>query len=212
MIRVKICGLTSEPDARAAADAGADAVGFVFAPSPRRIEPERAAIVGRALPPFLSRVGVFVDEPLEAVASIARTARLHVIQLHGGEERDFVRAVRERTGLPVIKAVAVRDEASVVALDEMEADGLLLDAYDPALAGGTGVTFDWRLARLAMERLRAGGKGTPVILAGGLNPDNVQDAVQFVKPYGVDVSSGVELSPGKKCPDKIARFVRKARA
>lgn len=212
MIRVKICGLTSVEDARAAAALGADAVGFVFAPSPRQIAPETAHAIGQRLPPFLARVGVFVNETVERIEFTARAAALTVLQLHGDEEGAFVRAVRRRTGLPVVKAVAVRDESTLSKLDGLEADGVLLDAYDPNLAGGTGVTFDWKLARAAQVRLQAKGGRMPVILAGGLHPDNVQDAIKQVGPYAVDVSSGVEREPGKKCHDKIARFIQKARA
>lgn len=208
--KVKICGLTSAADALAAARAGADAIGFVFAASSRRVTGTEAARIGAVLPPFIAKVGVFVDATLDVIAQTATEAGLHVVQLHGNEDNSFIAAVRQ-LGYTVVKAVAVRDEAVIATLPTIEADALLLDKYDPVQAGGTGLTFDWRLAVEATQRLRAVGSGVPIILAGGLNPSNVQRALDEVNPYAVDVSSGVELTPGHKCHDKMHEFTLKVR-
>lgn len=210
MIRVKICGLTNPDDAAAAARAGADAVGFVFAASPRRISPARAAVVSRALPPFVVRAGVFVNERYDDIARTAEAARLHVLQLHGEEDQRLIASLR-RLGYDVVKAMPMRDEQDVAKLVQVDADGLLLDAYSPQRAGGTGRTFDWRLARRAMTALSEQGRSVPVVLAGGLTPDNVVEAIETVRPDAVDVSSGVERTPGCKCPIKMSDFVRKVR-
>lgn len=207
---MKICGITSPQDGRAAVRAGADAVGFVFAASSRRVDEETAALIGDALPPFVTKVGVFVDARLDVIAQTAKAARLHVVQLHGGEDNEFIAAVR-RLGYTVVKAIAVRDESVVTDLLHIDADALLLDTYDPAQAGGTGETFDWRLAVAAKGRLEAAGNDTPIMLAGGLKPSNVQPALKAVQPYAVDVSSGVELAPGRKCSIKMHDFVSKVR-
>lgn len=209
-MHVKICGLTSAEDARGAVAAGANAIGFVFAESSRRVTVEQAREMSRGLSPFVVKVGVFVNAPLEVIRHTARTVPLQVIQLHGQEDNSFIERVRE-LGYPVVKAVAVRDESVVDELVSIRADGLLLDTYDPNLAGGTGATFDWRLAVMAKARLREAGRDVPVTLAGGLNPANVGRAVMFVGPDAVDVSSGVELAPGKKSREKMIQFVEKAR-
>lgn len=210
MTRVKFCGLTTPDDAAAAARAGADAVGFVFADSPRRVSSEDAFHISRSLSPFVVRVGVFVDESYDQVARTVEAARLHVVQLHGDEDNGFVARLR-RLGCDVVKAVRMRDEADVDAVVQTDADALLLDTFSAERAGGTGRTFDWRLAESALAALAEHGRVTPVVLAGGLTPENVGDAVQTVRPYGVDVSSGVEREPGRKCPVKMRLFVRKVR-
>lgn len=209
-IRVKICGLTTPSDAVEAARAGADAVGFVFAASPRQVRAEEARAVSRALPPFVVRTGVFVDAPYEVIARTAETARLQVIQLHGNEDDRLVAKLR-RLGYDVVRAVRMRDEGDVEIATQLDADALLLDAYSPERAGGTGRSFDWELARQAIATLSARGQAIPIVLAGGLTPHNVVHAVRTVVPYGVDVSSGVERVPGRKCPVKMSQFVRKVR-
>ncbi|SHE74697.1 phosphoribosylanthranilate isomerase [Desulfofundulus australicus DSM 11792] len=205
MVRIKICGITDISGALAAAEAGADALGFVFAPSPRCITPVEARLICRELPPFITRVGVFVDAPLEEVRAVADYCGLDVIQLHGNEPVDYCRAVGRR----VIKAFRVGGELKIdpQAVSGYPADAILLDTFVAGRKGGTGQPFDWHLAAgLKLPR--------PLILAGGLTPENVGRAVELVRPYGVDVSSGVEMEgrPGKKDPEKIRRFIAAARA
>lgn len=209
-VRVKICGLTTPQDAASAAGAGADAVGFVFADSPRRVDVEQVAAMTRVLSPFVVRTGVFVNSKYDAIAFTAETVRLQVIQLHGDEDHRLIASLR-RLGYSVMKAVRVRDRCDVDAAIQFDVDALLLDGYSPERAGGTGLTFDWQLARDAMAALHEQGRDVPVVLAGGLTADNVVKAVETVKPYGVDVSSGVELAPGRKCPVKMNEFVGKVR-
>ncbi|MEW5722392.1 MAG: phosphoribosylanthranilate isomerase [Thermodesulfobacteriota bacterium] len=200
MVKVKICGLTLLEDALFAAAAGADALGFVFAPGPRRISPEKAReIIGR-LPPLVLTVGVFVDESPARVLEIKDYCGLDAVQLHGEESE----AETLTLGRRVIKAWRVR-AGTPVKVEVFPAAILLLDSYDREKPGGAGRVFDWDLAREAARR-------RPVILAGGLNPENVARAVETVRPYGVDVSSGVESRPGKKDHIKIARFIERARA
>jgi phosphoribosylanthranilate isomerase len=193
MIRVKICGVTTVEDARLAAELGASAIGLVFWPgSPRFIELKQAKAIVAALPPFVSAVGVFVDQQHEA-ERIAREVGLTAVQFHGDEPPGAYRAFPLR----VIKAVSVRDasareEAAMVP----PAATVLLDAHDRVKRGGTGRVVDWSIAAMiARER--------PVILSGGLNPDNVADAVRTVAPYAIDVSSGVELAFGRKDPARL---------
>ncbi len=202
MIKVKICGITNIDDALLAVDAGADALGFVFhRKSPRCIEPEQAAeIIGR-LPPFVLSVGLFVNAELDFVNATAQRCRLEIVQLHGDETPDFCRGVNRR----VVKAFRVKDQHSLDPMKDYRVSGYLLDAYAPQAYGGTGLTFNWEIARDAA-------KYGPIILAGGLTPDNVRMAVETVRPYAVDVSSGVEASPGRKDPLKVREFVTKAKA
>jgi phosphoribosylanthranilate isomerase len=200
MVRVKICGITNVDDALLAAEAGADAIGLVFYDkSPRAVTPERAAKIVRALPPFVQAVGLFVDAAIDVVNATADICRLDIVQLHGDETPEFCTQVVRR----VIKAFRVRDGESLVPMKGYRVSGFLLDAWSPAARGGTGVTFNWELARDA-------GRFGPIILAGGLTPDNVARAVQTVAPYGVDVSSGVEAAPGQKDPEKVRAFISRA--
>jgi len=208
--RIKICGLTTPEDARAAAAAGADMVGFVFAPSPRRVDAATAAQVGAAVPLFVLRVGVFVDADYDTLVRTAEEARLDVLQLHGSEDNALVARLR-RAGYRVIKAVRVRDAASLAGIADWDADGLLLDAAVGSRAGGTGQTFDWRLACQARALLQQQARTLPLILAGGLRPDNVEEALRQVGPDGVDVSSGVEAAPGRKSAQRMREFVMKVR-
>ncbi len=201
MTRVKICGITNLDDALAAIDAGADALGFVFyEKSPRNVNPMQASAIIAKLPPFVQTVGLFVNEEAERVNWTADFCGLDLIQLHGDEEPDYCPEIRRR----VIKAFRVKDAASLISLRRYSVAGCLLDAWSPAAPGGTGETFNWDLAR---EAAACG----PLILAGGLTPDNVRRAVEQVRPYAVDVSSGVEAAPGKKDPEKVKEFIRRAK-
>src|SRR3954447_6610859 len=182
---VKICGITRREDAMAAVDAGARAIGFVFWPdSPRFIDPHRARTIAAALPPFVTTVGVFVNQAIEHVNRVAGLVRLGAVQLHGDETPDVAGAVAR----PVIKAITPEHGDVGVWPDRVR---LLLDVYDPAARGGTGRTVDWdRAANIASSRR--------ILLAGGLTPDNVAGAIARVRPFGIDVSSGVERAPGIK--------------
>jgi phosphoribosylanthranilate isomerase len=195
-MRIKICGITNFEDAKAAVGFGADALGFVFAESPRRISPEDARLIANRLPPFVAKVGVFVNAPLTHLRRIRDYCGLDAVQLHGEEDSNYIRSV----GPGVIKALRLSGKP----LEALPEATLLLDAYDPKLRGGTGKQCDWQLAReIARDRL--------VVLAGGLGPANVAQAIQQVKPYAVDVSSGVEKEPGRKDHGKIATFIDNAR-
>ena len=197
MTRVKICGLTAAEDAAAAVEAGADALGFVFVPgTPRCISPERAAAIIAALPPLVSAVGVFVDQPLDEVAAITTACRLQAVQLHGNEPPAYCR----RLSVPVIKAIRVRGPESLAALEGYPAQAFLLDAFVEGQPGGTGATFPWALAREATRHGR-------IILSGGLRPETVAEAVRTIRPFGVDVSSGVERRPGLKDHEKVREFI-----
>ncbi|MGI9953517.1 phosphoribosylanthranilate isomerase [Moorellaceae bacterium AZ2] len=196
MVRVKICGIKTWAEARAALDAGAHALGFVFAPSPRRIHPETAREIITKLPPLITTVGVFVNEPRYSLLEIASFCRLDVLQLHGEEPPEYCRGISNR----LIKAIRVKDIKSLELIPKYRVDAFLLDAFVPGQAGGTGHTFNWEIARRAKEL------GPPIILAGGLTPENVAEAIRQVQPYAVDVSSGVETN-GQKDPVKIARFM-----
>jgi phosphoribosylanthranilate isomerase len=202
MVKVKICGITSLEDALTSIEAGADAVGFVFYPlSPRHIFPEQAADIIRCLPSFVQTVGLFVNEEQSVVNSTADQCGLDIVQLHGKETPEYCEYVRRR----VIKAFRVKDITTLDSLVQYHVSGYLLDAWSPLALGGTGKTFNWEIASEASNR------GHRVILAGGLTPDNVAEAVRLVTPYAVDVSSGVECSPGRKDADKIRTFIIQAR-
>jgi phosphoribosylanthranilate isomerase len=200
-VRIKICGITNKEDALAAAHLGADALGFVFAPSPRKISAESAREIIKVLPPFVKTVGVFVDEDPERVSSVAARCGLDILQLHGSESVDYCSSFDRR----VIKAVRLqsRDELKNLSKYANVVDALLLDTYVPNKLGGTGIPFDWKLA------VEAGRYGR-IILAGGLNPENVAAAISMVKPYAVDASSGLEKSPGVKDHEKMTQFMREA--
>lgn len=200
-VRIKICGITNKEDALAAAHLGADALGFVFAPSPRKISAESAREIIKVLPPFVQTVGVFVDEDPERVSSMAARCGLDILQLHGSESVDYCSSFDRR----VIKAVRLqsRDELKNPSKYVNVVDALLLDTYVPNKLGGTGITFDWKLA---VEARRYG----RIVLAGGLNPENVAAAISMVKPYAVDASSGLEKRPGVKDHKKMAQFMSEA--
>jgi phosphoribosylanthranilate isomerase len=197
---VKVCGITNLEDALAAVECGADMLGFVFAPSPRRISPGDAARITAILPPHVGRVGVFVNETAQRIGETVRLCGLDFAQLHGDESPGFARGL----SVPFIRAFRARDESVLEGIAAFGADTFLLDAYDPHRAGGTGKLVNLDIAAKAA-------KLGNMILAGGLNPDNVARAVEVVRPYGVDVSSGVESSPGRKDHDRIMRFISEAK-
>jgi phosphoribosylanthranilate isomerase len=190
---VKICGITRAEDATIAVSLGATAIGYIFWPgSPRRITPAGAAAISAALPEDVWKVGVFVDAPADDIRRAIEEARLTAVQLHGSETPAFAAALTTR----VIKALALEQVDQPEALADWHGIPILLDAHDPVWKGGTGRTIDWQRAReIAADR--------DIILAGGLRPDNVVEAVSRVRPYGIDVSSGVEVSPGVKDHDKL---------
>lgn len=205
MVRVKICGLTSVDDALGAVAAGADAIGLVFyPPSPRCVTVAQASTIARAVGPFVTVVGLFVDASAEDIEKVLAAVPLHVLQFHGAESP----ADCARFGRPFIKALRMRDGMDVAAQEreyaEAGAVGLLLDSYSPSAPGGTGESFNWQ--QVPSERC------LPLVLAGGLTPDNAQQAVGAVKPYALDVSSGVESLPGVKDLGRICAFVRAARS
>lgn len=200
-VRVKICGITGLDDARAAVNAGADALGFVFyPPSPRYVSPSVAADIARSLPPFVTTVGLFVNETPEAVNGIMDETGLSVAQLHGDEDAAACAGIRK----PVIKAVRVETEDDLSGMAEYSVAAFLLDARIEGFYGGTGKSFPHELASKAKTYGR-------IILAGGLTQDNVAEAVRQVRPYGVDVSTGVESSPGCKDHGKMEKFIREAK-
>ncbi len=199
--RVKICGITRLEDALTAIEAGADALGFVFyPPSPRYIEPEKAAEIIAQLPPFVTTVALFVNEPEAEVRRIMALTQVDLLQFHGDENADYC----QQFGCAWIKALRVRDADSLQQnLNQFHAArAILLDSYRPGVPGGTGETFNWEL--IPAQSAQA------IILAGGLTPENISTAVQQVKPYAVDVSGGVEASKGIKDPVKIHAFIRGA--
>ena len=203
MTLVKICGITNPGDARVAADAGADAVGFIFADSPRYVDAEEARRISIALPANVIKVGVFVDEEPAEILRISREVGLDLAQLHGDETPEAVTAVRE-AGVKVMKALRVKSAASLYALDEYEADLFLLDAHSARARGGTGERFDWGVAKSLKGR-------DNIVVSGGLDPENVREAVEFFEPFGVDASSSLEDGPGRKNDELVRRFVLAAK-
>lgn len=200
---VKICGITNAPDGLAAAEAGADALGFMFYDkSPRRISVPEAAQVIRQLPPFVIKVGVFVDASEDLVMRAIGDCGLNMLQFHGDETPEYC----TQFGLMSMKAFRVRDADSLKSLANYPTDAWLLDAFVADKAGGTGERFNWDLA---IEAKKA---GRPIFLAGGLTPSNVAEAVAKVQPYGVDVSSGVEAEPGRKDHAKVREFIQAAKS
>ena len=198
-MKVKLCGITESRDALNAVELGADALGFIFASSPRQISPEKACRIIAALPPFVKTVGVFVNEDAAVIREQISYCGLDLVQLHGDESPDFCRDL-----LPyAIKAFRIKDEMSLQACTAYHSAirALLLDTYAEDKLGGTGKTFDWRLAIKAKEA------GIPVILSGGLGPLNIAEAINRVKPYAIDVNSGVEESPGKKSYRKMKELM-----
>jgi phosphoribosylanthranilate isomerase len=200
--RVKICGITSLDDAQAAVAAGADAIGLVFySKSPRHVNVEQARAIALAVGPFVTVVGLFVNAAAEEINRILQQVPLHVLQFHGDEDLDYC----EQFARPYMKALRMKPgldvEAQIAAYPT--ASGILLDAYRPGVPGGTGETFDWARVPTASK--------SPLILAGGLEPGNVKQAIKATRPYAVDVSGGVELTPGKKDSEKVVAFVQNAK-
>ena len=200
--KIKICGITNPIDALHAIDSGADALGFVFyKKSPRNVSPNIVKSIVANLPPFVLPIGVFVNEEATAVRNIMDDCGLALAQIHGDETADYCEAL----GRPVLRGIRLRDRNTFMAMAEYKGRarvrGFVLDAFSDTGYGGTGKTADWTLAKEAAQSFS-------FLLAGGLTPDNVQEAIQQVQPYGVDVSSGVEASPGKKNPAKVQAFIQ----
>lgn len=203
MTLVKVCGITNVEDALLASDTGADAIGLIFAESPRRVDEERAREIVATLPAAVLKVGVFVNEKPETIHQLVDKLGLDYVQLHGDESPEVVAKVRQY-GVAVIKALRVRDESSLGRMKDHEADLFLLDAYSEKARGGTGEKFDWELAKAL--------KGyANILVSGGLTPENVRAAVEFFEPYGVDASSSLEDAPGKKNDERVRRFVSAAK-
>jgi phosphoribosylanthranilate isomerase len=202
LTRIKICGTTNLDDALIAVEAGADALGFIFVPNtPRYIHPDEAAKIIEELPPFITTVGLFVNAEQKEIDTIANDCSLDAIQLHGEEPPELCQTLNRR----VVKAFRVKDESSLSRLHDYHVRAYLLDTYVKGSIGGTGKVFDWNLAVKAKQYGR-------IILAGGLNPHNIASAIMQVRPYGVDVSSGVEVSPDRKDPAKVKAFIGAVRA
>lgn len=201
--RVKVCGLTSVSDALAAVNAGADAIGMVFyEPSPRHVTIDVAEQIARAAGPFVTTVGLFVNASAETINQVLERVPLQLLQFHGDEQPAFCNSFQR----PYMKALRMKPEMNIQAeiARYPDAVAVLLDAYKKGIPGGTGETFDW--GRVPSE----GERQLPVVLAGGLTPENVQQAIVSTKPYGVDVSGGVESAPGQKDPIKINEFINHA--
>jgi phosphoribosylanthranilate isomerase len=198
--RVKICGITNVEDARAAAGLGAWAVGMIFHDgSPRRCELEEAAAIASALRRKAELVGVFVNAPLDEVMAVLDSVPLTIVQLHGEEGPSYAEEARRRTGVKVMKAARVRDGAAARALSAYRTDFHLMDSHVPGTWGGSGQRFDWKLAAEHPHE-------PPLVLSGGLDADNVAEAIEVARPFAVDVASGVEAEPGRKDPEKLRRF------
>jgi phosphoribosylanthranilate isomerase len=201
--RVKICGITNPADAQAVVTAGADALGYIFyEKSPRYVELEQAAKISKDLPPFIMRVGVFVNAPEEFVTRAIADCGLTMLQFHGDESPEFC----TQFGLMSMKAFRVHGRDTLEQIPQYETDAYLLDAYSSTTLGGTGEKFNWDLAVEAQKF------GKPIFLAGGLTPKNVAEAIGKVHPFGVDVSSGVERTPGKKDHAKVKAFIDAVRS
>lgn len=199
--RIKICGITRLEDARVASNLGVDALGFIFyQKSPRYIQPEMARNIITSLPPFVNRVGVFVNESPETILQIAQSTGIDTVQLHGSESPDLCSSIS--TLLPVIKAFSIQSVNDLSQLKNFNVQGLLLDTWSGQMLGGSGKTFDWNIARKATEMYEN------IILAGGLGPSNLEDALNLVQPYAVDINSGIEIMPGVKNPHKIRDVVK----
>jgi len=204
--KIKFCGMTVLDDAELAVAAGAWAIGLIFWPrSPRRCDPVTAAEIAAAVRRRVEVAGVFVNATLDHVTEIADATGLTMLQLHGDEGPAYCAEAARRTGCKVIKAVRVRSGADVQVLGSFHTDYHLLDSYTAGVPGGTGETFAWEIARAHRGRV-------PVILSGGLDPGNVGEAIAAVRPFAVDVASGVERAPGKKDPDKLQAFAAAVRA
>ncbi len=203
MTKIKICGITNKADAIAAAELGLDMMGFVFySGSKRHVEPKIVKEIANELPPSLVKVGVFVDMDKNKVLDIAEECALDMLQFHGDETPDYCAGFKD--SYKVMKAFRIKNMESLKGINDYNVDFYLLDAYSAKEKGGTGEIFDWKIIE-NFEFLK------PVILSGGLTPDNVRDAIEQLSPYGVDVSSGVEMSPGKKDTLLMKKFVENMR-
>ncbi|MFL5841942.1 MAG: phosphoribosylanthranilate isomerase [Thermoleophilaceae bacterium] len=204
-MHVKICGITRPEDAELAVSLGAWAIGLIFhEPSPRAVDVTTAAEIGAEYKRIAEVAGVFVNRPLEEVAELADVCSLSIVQLHGDEGPVYADELRRRTGLKIMKSARVLDAASLQALNAFRhVDYHLVDAHHPDLFGGTGETFDWELLRGRRSKV-------PLVLSGGLTPENVADAIRATHPWGVDSASGTEASPGVKDPAKVQAFIRAA--
>jgi phosphoribosylanthranilate isomerase len=210
---IKICANTSLEDARVAVDAGADALGFIFAPSPRRITAERAAAITEHFPDSIEKIGVFVDAALDEIIATVRTSGLTGVQLHAASGADAPARLRAALGpaLRILRVVHFGPEAGLQAqayAADPNVDAVLVDSRTATAVGGTGIAFDWQEA----SRTVFGSGGARLIAAGGLNPENVDEAIALLKPWGVDVASGVEAAPGRKDHGKVRAFIAQARA
>ena len=204
MVRVKICGITNKKDALLAVGMGADAIGFIFAESPRQITPTKAKTIIRTLPPLVKTVGVFVNEESARIKEIKSFCGLDLIQLHGEESPELCQDLMPHS----IKAFRIQNERDIKNIKKYQGTvrAILLDTYQMGKAGGTGKSFDWSLAVKAKET------GLPIILAGGLGPENIQEAITTVKPYAVDINSGIEERPGEKDPVLMRQLMEKIKA
>ena len=197
MTRLKICGITNLSDAEIAVDYGADAIGFVFAESERKVSKETVKNIVQKLPPFVTLVGLFVNEAAKGIKEICKYCGINTIQLHGNEPPDFLHNLRQ---FKIIKAFRIRNESDIHQIETYQANAILLDGYVENKMGGTGTTFDWKI----VKKIKT---SSPIIIAGGLTHVNVLEAIKIAKPYGVDVSSGVEIHPGKKDKQLIRKFI-----
>ena len=197
MTRIKFCGLTDPEQAQKIAEMGAHAIGMVFAKSPRKVSIDQAKAITNSLPPFVQSIGVFVNESIENIKKIVDLCGLDLVQLHGEEAPEVCKALYPRS-IKVWRIKTIEDIEKLIPYEKY-VRGFLLDAYSEKAYGGTGLTFDWRIAVEARKRL-----SRPVILAGGLNPENSREAIELVQPWGIDISSGVEISPGKKDLKKVS--------
>lgn len=207
-VRVKFCGITSAEDAKKGILAGADALGFVFfKESPRYVTQEYAEAIIKDIPPFVTSVGVFVNEDLGFIEECVERCGLDAVQLHGDEDVKYCLNFKglKFKGVSLIKAIRIKDKESLRSIEDCPSDAILLDAYKSNVYGGTGKGFDRSLAVLAKEY------GRRLIISGGLTPDNVYSVIKEISPYGVDVSSGVESKPGKKNMELMEEFIREVR-
>ena len=197
MTKVKICGIKTLSDAKFAVDYGADAIGFVFAESIRNVSKEKARAIVQKLPPFVTTVGLFVNDTAENIEAICRFCGLDAIQLHGNERPSLLNKLKD---FKTIKAFRIQNEKDIIPIRKYKPDAILLDGYSEKNMGGTGTSFDWKIVKNIRTSI-------PIIVAGGLTSLNVSRAIKIVKPYAVDVSSGVESSPGKKDKKLIRKFI-----
>jgi phosphoribosylanthranilate isomerase len=197
MTKIKICGITNLNDAKIAVDYGADAIGFVFAESVRQVNREKVKALVQKLPPFVTFVGLFVNETAKNIENICRYCGLNAVQLHGNEPPGFLDKLKR---YKVIKAFRIKNERDINPINKYKSDAVLLDGYAENKMGGSGAAFDWKIVKKVKT-------SSPIIIAGGLTHVNVSRAIKIANPYGVDVSSGVEIRPGKKDRQLIKKFI-----